>query len=116
MSDTVSVVNIIPHLSSGETSQDSEPNLAVNPANPQEIAAAGQGMVLVEPGDVPGLADRIEALLSAPSERAELGRQARLTVARGFTWERCGEETMSAYGHVLPGAGSDHESSRAPPA
>lgn len=75
---------------------------------PQEIAAAGQGMVLVEPGDVPGLADRIEALLSAPSERAELGRQARLTVARGFTWERCGEETMSAYGHVLPGAGSGH--------
>jgi len=39
MSDIVSVVNIIPHLSSGETNQDSEPNLAVNPANPQEMVA-----------------------------------------------------------------------------
>ena len=39
MSDIVTVVNIIPNLSSGETNQDSEPNLAVNPANPQEIVA-----------------------------------------------------------------------------
>ena len=39
MADTVTVINIIPHLSSGETNQDSEPNLAVNPANPDEIVA-----------------------------------------------------------------------------
>ena len=38
MADTVTVVNMIPRLSSGETNQDSEPNLAVNPANPLEIA------------------------------------------------------------------------------
>ena len=38
MPDTVTVVNMIPRLSSGETNQDSEPNLAVNPANPLEIA------------------------------------------------------------------------------
>lgn len=38
MTDTVTVVNMIPRLSSGETHQDSEPNLAVNPANPLEIA------------------------------------------------------------------------------
>ena len=39
MSDVITVVNIIPSLSSAETNQDSEPNLAVNPANPQEMAA-----------------------------------------------------------------------------
>ena len=39
MSDVITLVNIIPNLSSGETNQDSEPNLAVNPANPLEIAA-----------------------------------------------------------------------------
>jgi len=39
MPDTVSVVNIIPSLSSGESNQDSEPNLAVNPANPLEMVA-----------------------------------------------------------------------------
>jgi len=38
MSDIVTVVNMIPKLSSGEINQDSEPNLAVNPANPLEIA------------------------------------------------------------------------------
>jgi len=35
----VHVVNIIPQSLSGETSQDSEPNLAVNPANPSEMVA-----------------------------------------------------------------------------
>lgn len=39
MSDVISVVNIIPILSSGESNQDSEPNLAVNPANPLEMVA-----------------------------------------------------------------------------
>ena len=39
MSDVVTLVNIIPSLSSGETNQDSEANLAVNPANPLEMAA-----------------------------------------------------------------------------
>ena len=34
MTDIVTVVNMIPRSSSGETNQDSEPNLAVNPANP----------------------------------------------------------------------------------
>jgi hypothetical protein len=38
MADVVNVVNMIPQSSSAETNQDSEPNLAVNPANPKEIA------------------------------------------------------------------------------
>ena len=74
---------------------------------PEEIAAGGGGLLLVEPGDVAGLATRIDALLSAPSERAELGRQARLTVEREFTWKRCGERTMSAYGHLLRSSAED---------
>lgn len=36
----VTVVNMIPNSRSGETQQDSEPNLAVNPANPQQIAGS----------------------------------------------------------------------------
>lgn len=36
----VKVVNIVPNSRSGETQQDSEPNLAVNPANPQQIAGS----------------------------------------------------------------------------
>lgn len=36
----VTVVNMIPNSRSGETNQDSEPNLAVNTANPQQIAGS----------------------------------------------------------------------------
>jgi hypothetical protein len=36
----VQIVNIIPRARSGETQQDSEPNLAVNPENPQQIAVS----------------------------------------------------------------------------
>lgn len=37
--DRIKVVNIIPNSLSGETNQDSEPNLAVNPNNTDEMAA-----------------------------------------------------------------------------
>src|SRR4051794_4056666 len=37
MADVLTVVNMIPNLSSGETNQDSEADLAVNPDNPDEI-------------------------------------------------------------------------------
>jgi len=36
---TITIVNMIPQSLSGETNQDSEPNLAVNPANVNEIVA-----------------------------------------------------------------------------
>ena len=37
---SIKVVNIIPQSLSGETNQDSEPNIAVNPNNPLQIAAS----------------------------------------------------------------------------
>ena len=39
MSEVLTIVNMIPRPSSGEAHQDSEPNLAVNPTNPLEMAA-----------------------------------------------------------------------------
>src|SRR5256714_11730999 len=39
-SPAVLVVNMIPKSLSGETNQDSEPTIAVNPANPLQIAAS----------------------------------------------------------------------------
>lgn len=64
---------------------------------PEDIAAAGDGMVLVPPGDDAALADALRALLADRAAAARLGAAARATAARSFTWERCGEATVAAY-------------------
>jgi glycosyltransferase involved in cell wall biosynthesis len=68
---------------------------------PEEIAAAGDGMVLVPPGDIERLSQRIDELLSDPHRLREAGQRARATVAAHFTWERCGRQTLAAYEHAL---------------
>jgi len=64
---------------------------------PEEIAQAGGGILLVPPGDVEALAGEIERVLEDPRWARELGEEARATVERAFTWERCGEATVAAY-------------------
>ena len=68
---------------------------------PEDIAAAGPGMVLVEPGDARELAAVIERLTADRSQLARLGAAARETVAANFTWERTGAETLAAYRAAL---------------
>jgi glycosyltransferase involved in cell wall biosynthesis len=69
---------------------------------PEEIATAGDGFVLVPPGDIERLSQRIDELLRDRDRLRELGRRARATAA-GFTWERCGAQTLAAYEQVLSG-------------
>ncbi len=68
---------------------------------PEDIAAAGQGMVLVEPDDPAALAAVLDRLTADRAELARLGAAARETVAANFTWERCGVETVGAYRAAL---------------
>lgn len=68
---------------------------------PQEIAAAGDGIVLVPPGDIEALADAIAGELADPRELATRSALARETVAAHFTWDRCGAQTLDAYRRVL---------------
>jgi glycosyltransferase involved in cell wall biosynthesis len=68
---------------------------------PEDIAAAGEGMVLVAPDDPGALAAEIERLSSDPAELRRLGAAARETVAAHFTWERCGVDTVAAYEAAL---------------
>jgi teichuronic acid biosynthesis glycosyltransferase TuaC len=70
---------------------------------PEQIAAAGGGIELVPAGDVGHLAARIDALIADPGALDALAREARATVEREFTWERCGRQTVAAYGAVLDG-------------
>jgi glycosyltransferase involved in cell wall biosynthesis len=69
---------------------------------PEEIAAAGGGIVLVPRGDIEALAAHIEALITDADRRAALGREAIATVRRAFTWEQCGSDTVAAYREALP--------------
>jgi glycosyltransferase involved in cell wall biosynthesis len=68
---------------------------------PEEIAAAGDGFVLVPPGDIERLTQRIDEMLSDSSRLREASIRARETVAANFTWARCGEQTLAAYEHAL---------------
>jgi glycosyltransferase involved in cell wall biosynthesis len=68
---------------------------------PEEIAAAGGGMVLVAPRDPRALAATLGELLHDGAKLAELGRLARENVERSFTWERCGAQTLAAYRDAL---------------
>ena len=73
---------------------------------PSEIAAAGEGIVLVAPREPAALGAEIDALLSDRPRLEALGASARETVARAFTWERCGVETVQAYRAVIAAAAS----------
>src|SRR6266513_3029973 len=53
MPANVMVVNLIPRSLSGESNPDSEPNLAVNPANPQLIVASAFTPNPAGSGDAP---------------------------------------------------------------
>lgn len=68
---------------------------------PEEIAAAGDGLVLVPPGDIERLTQRIDELLGDPQRLRETGQRARANVQAGFTWSICGEQTLAAYRDVL---------------
>jgi teichuronic acid biosynthesis glycosyltransferase TuaC len=70
---------------------------------PEDITAAGEGMLLVTPGDVAELAGVLRRLDLDRNRLVRLGAAARRTVAANFTWERCGQRTVAAYGRVLAG-------------
>jgi teichuronic acid biosynthesis glycosyltransferase TuaC len=68
---------------------------------PEELARLGAGMTLVPPRDPQALADALSALLADGSLRQRLGEDAARIVADGFSWQRCGRETVAAYEHAL---------------
>jgi glycosyltransferase involved in cell wall biosynthesis len=82
---------------------------------PEDIAAAGEGMLLAEPDDHRALARLLEAMLADRDRLAALGQAARSTVERHFTWPRCGEATIDAYRAALEIAAARSPAGRAQP-
>jgi teichuronic acid biosynthesis glycosyltransferase TuaC len=70
-------------------------------AGPEEIAAAGDGIRLVPPGEPDSLAAEIRSILAERGWRRQLGDAARATVAAHFTWDACGRATVAAYEEAL---------------
>jgi teichuronic acid biosynthesis glycosyltransferase TuaC len=68
---------------------------------PEEISAYGEGLVRVPARNPEALATAIDRLLTNPAERHALSAEARATVERAFTWERCGQATLAAYAQAL---------------
>ena len=79
---------------------------------PEEIAALGEGMLLVPLRDPEALADAIERALADP----DLTDAATRTAAEHFSWERCGADTVAAYERALSRVddlGREHPATRA---
>jgi glycosyltransferase involved in cell wall biosynthesis len=68
---------------------------------PEEIAAVGGGMTLVDAGDVAALAWAINALLREKRVLRAEGDRARATVEAAFSWSQCGAATLAAYEAAL---------------
>jgi glycosyltransferase involved in cell wall biosynthesis len=64
---------------------------------PEEIAALGDGMLLVPPRDAVALGDAIKGAMADTG----LGERARATAAANFTWQACGAATVAAYEDAL---------------
>jgi teichuronic acid biosynthesis glycosyltransferase TuaC len=77
------------------------PTIAGAGTGAEDIARAGEGILLVRPGDVSALVRAIDRLLSDPGERRRLGEAGRRTVAEHFSWQRCGQATAAAYREAM---------------
>ncbi len=66
-----------------------------------EIVHDGETGLLVEPGDVAGLRDRLSAVLGDPALARRLAAAARRHVLEEFTWERCAQRCLAAYDAML---------------
>lgn len=59
---------------------------------------------LVEPGDTGALHDRLKRLLGDDRLARELGDNARQHVIERFTWDKCAERCLNAYGDLMGAA------------
>jgi teichuronic acid biosynthesis glycosyltransferase TuaC len=68
----------------------------------EDIARAGDGIILVAAGDLAGLVRTIDELVSDPERCRKLGERGRKTVVDHFSWERNGRQTAAIYRSAAP--------------
>jgi glycosyltransferase involved in cell wall biosynthesis len=77
-----------------------------------EIVSDGETGLLVPPGDVAALHDRLEQLLRDPVLRQKLGANARQDVLDRFTWARVAERCLDAYAELRAAPPADRRAVR----
>lgn len=78
-------------------------------AVPEVVGMSGEAGILVQPGDVQGLARAVLALLDSRQLRESMGRTARRRVLQCFTLQRMVSETISVYNDILQRESSSHK-------
>ena len=69
-----------------------------------EVAAHGDALRLVPPGDAPALEVALRELLGDPVERERLATAARAAAAGPYSWDRAAAETLDLYRSLQSGA------------
>jgi glycosyltransferase involved in cell wall biosynthesis len=77
------------------------PAIGAEGTGAEDVAAAGEGMILVPSGDVSALARAIDRLAGDVAERERLGEAARQTAAEHFSWSRNADETVALYRELV---------------
>ena len=71
----------------------------------EDIAGTCEGAFLVRPGDSSALVRTLDELLRDDARRAQLGEEARRTVAERFSWETGGNLTVDIYRSAIESHG-----------
>jgi glycosyltransferase involved in cell wall biosynthesis len=77
-----------------------KPTICTDVGGNAELIERNRAGVLIQPGDVPALADQIASLLTRPELRREMGERARLAAA-ALTSRRMAESHMNHYDNLL---------------
>lgn len=77
------------------------PVIATEVGSVPEVLSSGVDSLLLKPGDVAGLADAIETLVTDHALRASLGQAGRALFERKFTQDAYARALMTIYGGVL---------------
>lgn len=76
------------------------PVIATNVAGIPESVSEGETGYLVEPADIPAIAERLSELISNPDLRVTMGQNARDKYVNNFTFESMANKTLSIYVEV----------------
>jgi glycosyltransferase involved in cell wall biosynthesis len=78
-----------------------KPVVASESPGVRSVVSDGEDGLLVQPGDVAGLAAAVRALLADPGRRRVMGKSGRAKVEMKYTWQRVGVQLENIYRDIL---------------